>query len=915
MAKVTIDGVVYELNPENNLLQECLSQGLDVPYFCWHPCMGSVGACRQCAVKQYRDENDTQGTIVMACMTPVSDGAILSVDDQQTKAFRAGVIESLMTSHPHDCPVCEEGGECHLQDMTQMSGHNYRRHDKKKVTHRNQDLGPFIGHEMNRCITCYRCVRYYDDYAGGTDLSAQASHHHTYFGRFEEGTLENEFSGNLVEVCPTGVFTDKTFSENYTRKWDLQVAPSVCVGCSVGCNITPGERYGTLRRVVNRYNDEINGYFICDRGRFGAHYVNSESRVRGARDASGLSIPVDDARVRLDAVIDEGNVIGIGSPRASNEANYALRSRVGVENFYSGHSDDEHEALEIIVSALRDESFHCPSIREIENADAVLVLGIDVTNAASRVALAVRQSVRNLSKDLAQESKIPVWQDSAVRELAQDKLSPLAIFSVGSTRLDDVATFKVNLAPDVLLKAAVRLDSVLSGQSADDGLVENELPIESLNHISEALLNAKNPLIICGTSAGVEMLRIATNMGRSLGAQRGAAVNLALLPTESNSVGHALMVREGNTLGKAFERIERESIKTAIILENDLYRRAPSANIVAAFELLENRVVFDHVETNTTKAATLLLPSTAFSEQEATSVNYEGRAQLSFQVNDCGTSAKTAWRWLFDEKSHSPEGVIKKCSEDMSDFAKLVDCLPKAGSLVAGMKVPRQSHRYSGRTAMSAQANVHEGKQAVDEDSVMSFSMEGVYPQKDASVLASPWAPSWTSNQSISKFQSEINGALKQGQSGVHLLSRSGKGSKYKIGAIEIVIQGLQVVPAQHIFGSEELSGHALPIQERMTDAYAAISPKTASTIGVQAGDFVRFKDSEICVEVCVRVLVPNDVVLVYAGNRAAGVHFNLRDIERVEILERVETAPAMSVSRSLGLGQLLVNDLYEERG
>ena len=97
-----------------------------------------------------------------------------------------------------------------------MSGHNYRRYDKKKVTHHNQYLGPFISHEMNRCITCYRCVRFYDDYAGGTDLSAQASHHHTYFGRHEEGTLENEFSGNLVEVCPTGVFTDKV-SRRRTR--------------------------------------------------------------------------------------------------------------------------------------------------------------------------------------------------------------------------------------------------------------------------------------------------------------------------------------------------------------------------------------------------------------------------------------------------------------------------------------------------------------------------------------------------------------------------------------------------------------------------------------------------------------------------------------------------------------------------
>ena len=271
MVKITVDGICYEVDSANNLLQECLSQGLDLPYFCWHPSMGSVGACRQCAVIQYRDAEDKKGTLVMSCMTPVTEGGIYSLASEQASNFRADVIESLMTSHPHDCPVCEEGGECHLQDMTQMSGHNYRRFDKQKVTHRNQNLGPFINHEMNRCITCYRCVRFYDDYAGGTDLSAQASHHHTYFGRFEEGSLESEFSGNLVEVCPTGVFTDKPFSAHYARKWDLQSAPSICSGCSVGCNITPGERYGSLRRVVNRYHNDINGYFLCDRGRFGAH--------------------------------------------------------------------------------------------------------------------------------------------------------------------------------------------------------------------------------------------------------------------------------------------------------------------------------------------------------------------------------------------------------------------------------------------------------------------------------------------------------------------------------------------------------------------------------------------------------------------------------------------------------------------
>ena len=242
MATIYIDDRAYEVDPGKNLLEECLSKGLDLPYFCWHPALGSVGACRQCAVKQYRDENDQRGRIVMACMTPAMDGARISIRDKDAVQFRAGIIELLMSNHPHDCPVCDEGGECHLQDMTAMSGHNYRGYRFGKRTFTNQKLGPFINHEMNRCITCYRCVRYYRDYAGGKDLDAFASHNNVYFGRHEDGTLENEFSGNLVEICPTGVFTDKTLKEHYTRKWDLQTAPSVCPHCSLGCNTIVGER-------------------------------------------------------------------------------------------------------------------------------------------------------------------------------------------------------------------------------------------------------------------------------------------------------------------------------------------------------------------------------------------------------------------------------------------------------------------------------------------------------------------------------------------------------------------------------------------------------------------------------------------------------------------------------------------------
>jgi len=283
----TCDGKKYHVNGANNLLQACLSLGLDIPYFCWHPALGSVGACRQCAVKQYQNAEDTRGRLVISCMTPASDGSFISIDDDEAKEFRASVVEWLMTNHPHDCPVCEEGGNCHLQDMTVMTGHNARRYRFTKRTHENQQLGPFIAHEMNRCIACYRCVRYYNDYADGIDFGVYGAHDNVYFGRPESGTLESEFSGNLVEICPTGVFTDKTHSERYNRKWDMQFAPSICQQCSVGCNISPGERYGELRRIENRYNGSINHYFICDRGRFGYGYVNLKNRPRQPQQRQG----------------------------------------------------------------------------------------------------------------------------------------------------------------------------------------------------------------------------------------------------------------------------------------------------------------------------------------------------------------------------------------------------------------------------------------------------------------------------------------------------------------------------------------------------------------------------------------------------------------------------------------------------
>ena len=340
----------------------------------------------------------------MSCMTPASDGTFISLDDEEAKQFRESVVEWLMTNHPHDCPVCEEGGNCHLQDMTVMTGHSFRRYRFTKRTHRNQDLGPFISHEMNRCIACYRCVRYYKDYADGTDLGVYGAHDNVYFGRPEDGTLESEFSGNLVEICPTGVFTDKTHSERYNRKWDMQFAPSICQQCSIGCNISPGERYGELRRIENRYNGTVNHYFLCDRGRFGYGYVNLKDRPRQPVQRRGDDFITLNAEQAMQGAADilrqSKKVIGIGSPRASVESNFALRELVGEENFYTGIAHGEQERLQLALKVLREGGIYTPALREIESYDAVLVLGEDVTQTGARVALAVRQAVKGKAREL-----------------------------------------------------------------------------------------------------------------------------------------------------------------------------------------------------------------------------------------------------------------------------------------------------------------------------------------------------------------------------------------------------------------------------------------------------------------------------------------------------------------------------------
>ncbi len=857
MPTIFIDGKPVEIQGNENLLEALIEQGLNVPYFCWHPALGSVGACRQCAVTQYKDENDTQGRIVMSCMTPAVEGLRIAVDDEASKGFRANVIEWMMTNHPHDCPVCDEGGECHLQDMTLMTGHTYRNYRFQKKTYTNQDLGPLVNHEMNRCIECYRCVRFYKDFAGGSDLDVFSSHNHVYFGRQADGTLESEFSGNLVEVCPTGVFTDKTLKKHYTRRWDYTTAPSVCVHCSLGCNITPGERYGDLRRIRNRYNRDVNGYFLCDRGRYGYEFVNAPRRPKqpmlrvpeSARRNEFREVTREDAMDVLGALVkDGGPVIGIGSPRASLEANFALRMLVGADNFYLGLSKDENALMSATLEAVLEGPARQPSLGEIPKHDAVFILGEDLTNVAPLAALQVRQTVHNRPRAKARALGIPDWNVLPVARVIDGERGPVHIATPYGGKLDDIAASTFRATPEALAALGFAVAHAISADAPDPGPLPDDTRALAAR-IAADLLGAERPLVVSGPACdSVEVIHAAANVAWALCRAGKTTAGLFYTAHESNSVGLEMM--GGGHLEDAAQTILDGRARAVIVLENDLYRRADARVVDAMIDKADMVVVVDHTMTPTAIRADVVLPAATFAEGAGTLVNNVGSAQRFIEVLRPEGEITESWRWLRRINTAAGRSTVTQWIDldsflhelvsELPVFARIVNVAPPASFRVGGRKIPRQSHRYSGRTAMKANIAVSEGAVAQDLDSPMAFTMEGFGRMTPARLMASFWTPGWNSAQAITRFQEEVNGPLEGGDPGIRLIEPGADADRpyYRPAAAPAPPQGqLLAIERMHIFGSEELSSRASGVAALAPAPYVLLHPDDAAAAGVAEGE------------------------------------------------------------------------------
>ncbi|MGK9449799.1 2Fe-2S iron-sulfur cluster-binding protein [Acidithiobacillus caldus] len=567
-----LDGRAIPFVAGQNVLEALLAMGRDrdVPYFCYHPALGSLGACRQCAVKFYPHDDRHPPRVMMACLLPASPGLQLVTAETDVEREHAAISELLMRNHPHDCPVCDEGGQCHLQDMTVRAGHRLRTYENRKRTFRSQQLGPLIRQEMNRCITCYRCVRFYQDIAGGEDFGVFGSRDRVFFGRLQDGALESPFAGNLAEICPTGVFTDKVYHANYLRPWDLETAPSVCPHCNLGCNTAPGAARGRLRRVRQRPHPDINPHFLCDRGRYGFRHTAHRQRP-WTNQLRGRDVDSDATLDHLADVLAQGQTAFLGSPRADILANLAwlaLADAYGAP--FAAFSDPWQEALAREILALPQ----APSLAELAKAERILILG--------------------QALELSPSLRLPV--QAAVRAGAH-----LTLASVLPTALDKHGQVQ-RLRPDGYVDAAGAWCRALPSGKRAVILASADALGPAGAHVVRRLQEDLPP----GT--GVIVAHTAPNLG-------GAA----FFATD----GQSARLREAVAIGRCRHLLALAADPLGEDGDAPFWRQRPPELQIS---------LLDHLPTTTYGEADLRLPMAATAERDGVFLNYEGRFQAFAKV-------------------------------------------------------------------------------------------------------------------------------------------------------------------------------------------------------------------------------------------------------------------------------------------
>jgi len=412
---ITIDGREVPA-VEGEMLHDAARKGdVEIPYFCYEPKLGDpVGACRMCLV-----EIEGIPKLQTSCSTPVREGMVVHTRTEQVKEAQNSVVEFLLVNHPLDCPVCDKGGECPLQDISYGWGPGKSRViDEKRHFEKPIELSPLVAIDRERCILCYRCVRFSQEVSEDAQLQLIERGDRTYVGTFDDRPYVAPFQGNITDICPVGALTNYTYRFR-ARPWDIEHAGSVCTICPSQCNVSFTVRDEKVKRVISRDNHEVDDGWLCDRGRYGFEMFDAPERVREPQ-LKGGAVSWEQA---LEAVAEglrrAGGKVAAIAGDASNEEGFLLQ-RILRDALGSPHIDSRpSRGPKADVLRRLAEPNVSAKVRDIDEADAILVLGTDPLHSSPILDLRVRKAIRRNGAKLVVATERPTALDGGAEAIAR----------------------------------------------------------------------------------------------------------------------------------------------------------------------------------------------------------------------------------------------------------------------------------------------------------------------------------------------------------------------------------------------------------------------------------------------------------------------------------------------------------------
>jgi NADH-quinone oxidoreductase subunit G len=413
---ITIDGREVPAI-EGEMLHDAARKGdVEIPYFCYEPKLGDpVGACRMCLV-----EIEGIPKLQTSCSTPVREGMVVHTRTEQVKHAQSAVVEFLLVNHPLDCPVCDKGGECPLQDISYGWGPGKSRViDEKRHFEKPIELSPLVAIDRERCILCYRCVRFSQEISEDAQLQLLDRGDRTYVGTFDDRPYVAPFHGNITDICPVGALTSYTYRFR-ARPWDIEHAGSVCTLCPSQCNVSFTVRDEKVKRVVTRDNAEVDDGWVCDRGRYGFEMFDAPERITGPRLKGGAEAGWEQAvEAAAEGLRRAGGKVAAIVGDASNEEGFLLQ-RLLRDALGSPHLDSRpSRGPKAAVLRRLAEPGISAKVSDIDEADAILVLGTDPLHSSPILDLRVRKAIRRNGAKLVVATERPTALDGGAEAIAR----------------------------------------------------------------------------------------------------------------------------------------------------------------------------------------------------------------------------------------------------------------------------------------------------------------------------------------------------------------------------------------------------------------------------------------------------------------------------------------------------------------